>query len=391
MEGNKDLIFYYSAPGKAIISGEHSVVYYKNALVMALDLRTYCKLTLSKKQNDSSIDHTFIIENNQDSRSLIQITDIQLKQLLEYLITLKEEIDFSTLQKQFPLVEEKDLILSYLFLSVFMEIYGRDKSIEDTINAFDQKISKNNLIKINLHSTLPISKGLGSSASYFTALSASLTKMFMHLLEVKELSEGYLKFVNKIAFNFEKIYHGTPSGIDNYIATYGNLLVFNKNYTNSLQIGKLPYKIFLIDSQVEKSTKKAVGRVREIYDDESIGKIGKQTIDMIGDVTDNIIKVFNQNNFDKSQFENLIRINQSLLRLLDLSHSSIEDIMSICMKYEIAAKITGAGQGGNCIAFVPETYNQSREREFIQELESHGYQIIFATLSQQGVKEETTI
>ncbi|KAL4466803.1 hypothetical protein ABPG74_010400 [Tetrahymena malaccensis] len=388
MEGNnKDLVFYYSAPGKAIISGEHSVVYYKNALVMALDLRTYCKLTLSKKQNGSSSDHTFIIENNQDNKTLIQI----LRLLLEYLVSNKEEIDFSTLQKQFPLVEEKDLILSYLFLSIFMQIYGRDKSIEDFINAFDEKISKNYIIKINLHSTLPISKGLGSSASYFTALSASLTKMFMHLLEVQELNEGYLKFVNQIAFNFEKIYHGTPSGIDNYIATYGNLLVFNKNHTSSLQIDKLPYKIFLIDSQVEKSTKKAVGRVREIYDDESLGTIGKQTIDMIGNVTDNIIKVFNQSHFDQNQFENLIRINQSLLRLLDLSHSSIEDIMSICMKYEIAAKITGAGQGGNCIAFVPETYNEAREREFIQELDSHGYQIIFAKLSQQGVKEETAV
>ncbi|KAL4509981.1 hypothetical protein ABPG72_010174 [Tetrahymena utriculariae] len=386
-DNNKDLAFYYSAPGKAIISGEHSVVYYKNALVMALDLRTFCKLTLSKKQSDSSSEHLFIIENKQDSKSLIQI----MKSLLEYIVSSKEEIEFSTLQKQFPLVEEKDLILSYLFLSVFMQIYGKDKNIEDIINVFDEKISKNYVIKINLHSTLPISKGLGSSASYFTSLSASLTKMFMRLLEVQELSEGYLKFVNQTAFNFEKIYHGTPSGIDNYIATYGNLLVFNKNHTNSLQIGKLPYKIFLIDSQVEKSTKKAVGRVREIYDDESIGNIGKQTIDMIGDVTDSIIKVFNQTHFDQNQFENLIRINQSLLRLLDLSHSSIEDIMSICMKYEIAAKITGAGQGGNCIAFVSETYSEAREREFIQELDSHGYQIIFAKLSQQGVREEAVV
>lgn len=78
-----------------------------------------------------------------------------------------------------------------------------------------------------------------------------------------------------MAFSFEKIYHGTPSGIDNYIATYGNLLLFNKNHTSSIKVNKLPYKIFLIDSQIEKSTKKAVGRVREIYDDESFGTIGK--------------------------------------------------------------------------------------------------------------------
>lgn len=39
-------IFSYSAPGKTILSGEHSVVYYKNALVMAIDLRTFCKVEL---------------------------------------------------------------------------------------------------------------------------------------------------------------------------------------------------------------------------------------------------------------------------------------------------------------------------------------------------------
>jgi mevalonate kinase len=34
----------YSAPGKAIFTGEHSVVYGKDALAFAIDLRTHCKI-----------------------------------------------------------------------------------------------------------------------------------------------------------------------------------------------------------------------------------------------------------------------------------------------------------------------------------------------------------
>lgn len=52
----------------------------------------------------------------------------------------------------------------------------------------------------------------------------------MNIFELKEIEGGFKEFVNKQAYGFEKIYHGTPSGIDNHIATYGGMLLFNKKH-----------------------------------------------------------------------------------------------------------------------------------------------------------------
>ena len=56
-----------------------------------------------------------------------------------------------------------------------------------------------------------------------------------------------------------------PSGIDNNIVTYGGFLVFNKLSDNEkIQNFNFPYKIFLIDSGVEKNTKRDVEKVKSI-------------------------------------------------------------------------------------------------------------------------------
>lgn len=51
-------------------------------------------------------------------------------------------------------------------------------------------------------------------------------------------------------------------------------------------MSKFPFKIVLIDSGVPKSTKRAVGRVRELYDDQTLQNIGKDVVSLISNVTD---------------------------------------------------------------------------------------------------------
>ena len=44
-----------------------------------------------------------------------------------------------------------------------------------------------------------------------------------------------LEKANKMSKIFEKIEHGTPSGIDNFVATYGGLVLFNNSKNPQLE------------------------------------------------------------------------------------------------------------------------------------------------------------
>lgn len=76
--------------------------------------------------------------------------------------------------------------------------------------------------------------GLGSSAAYNVSLAAALLKLFGHISttesnscrqqEVESPSLEDARIINAWAFNAEKIMHGTPSGIDNSICTFGTWL-----------------------------------------------------------------------------------------------------------------------------------------------------------------------
>ncbi|KRX05108.1 Ribosomal protein S5 domain 2-type fold [Pseudocohnilembus persalinus] len=312
---SQNQIIEFSAPGKTILSGEHSVVYSKNALAMAIDLRTHEKI---------------------------------LKTMQNYQL---------------------------------------------------------NILSI---SKLPISKGLGSSASFNVALSASLFNMidFLSGEQLKIDQQNFQNFqdlVNKISFDLEKIYHGNPSGIDNYIATYGGLVIFNraKQQHKGIQSFNLPYKIYLIDSLVEKNTKKAVEKVSEIYHQENLKDIGQPAIQLIEHCTNKIIQILKDQSPKQQdedienaeqiyyQFGNLINMNQCLLKMFCLSNYQIEQINMISMKYNIPSKITGAGQGGYCLAFVPKKINKEQEQHFLDEIIQNGFTYMRADCASEGLKDDS--
>ena len=82
-------------------------------------------------------------------------------------------------------------------------------------------------------SEIPLGAGLGSSAALSVCLAAGLTCLLHQVQGQREQSILTMDTENKVrsevcgrAFLSEKILHGTPSGIDNSVSSYGGIIKF---------------------------------------------------------------------------------------------------------------------------------------------------------------------
>lgn len=211
-------------------------------------------------------------------------------------------------------------------------------------------------------STLPVGSGLGSSAAFCVATAAAL-------LEAKRSENGgavrttdspqeignrpvareEAEIVNRWAFAAEVLMHGHPSGLDNSMSVFGGALRFVKEPLQIDQIEKFPeIRLLLTNTKVERSTKQLVGNVRRLY--ERLPGVVKGIWSAIEAVSQSCLESISakekENGADEfeERMEELIRINQSLLRAVGVSHSSIEQVCEITAKWDITTKLTGAGE-----------------------------------------------
>ena len=90
--------------------------------------------------------------------------------------------------------------------------------IRATLRLLDEDAAPNFLL--TLRSTIPIARGLGSGTAVSTAVVRALADFYGAKLTPAQVSE--------LVFETEKLYHGTPSGIDNTIIAYQQPVYFVK-------------------------------------------------------------------------------------------------------------------------------------------------------------------
>jgi hydroxymethylglutaryl-CoA reductase len=193
--------------------------------------------------------------------------------------------------------------------------------------------------------------GLGSSA----ALAVAIVRAFDAELELG-LDDSR---VNAIAFECEKLAHGTPSGIDNTIATYAVPMTFRN--AESLHVENLallePPPIIIACSSSPGLTAAQVTGVRARHDQYPVRYEALfDEIDVLSQAGASALA-----KADYAELGMLMNICQGLLSAIQVSTAELEGMVQIARSAGArGAKLTGGGGGGSIIALCPGRVSEVR-------------------------------
>ncbi|GGY01666.1 hypothetical protein GCM10007160_32020 [Litchfieldella qijiaojingensis] len=219
---------------------------------------------------------------------------------------------------------------------------------------------------IEVFPQIPRAMGLGSSAALAVAVIRALDEHFKLGLSDDEL--------NDLAYECEKVAHGTPSGIDNTIATFGRFLLYRMGEPPVKRQLSVPAPIPLVIgmSGVESLTAKMVARVRAAW--EKSPGLYEGIFEQIDSLTLQGVKAIES--YDLEQLGELMNICQGLLNALQVSSWEVEELIQVARNNgALGAKLTGGGGGGSMIALCPE----SPER-VVNAMQEAGYQAMEVTI-----------
>jgi len=278
-----------SAPGKIILFGEHAVVYGRPALAVPV-MQVHADVEIS------------------DSRRAgiwVDAPDISL------------HAELSALPPTHPLAT----------------------TIRNTLRAAG--VTNPPSLKIRVTSTIPVASGLGSGAAVSVAIIRALSSLVNHPLSDEE--------VNVLAYEIEKLHHGTPSGIDNTVITYAKPVYFVRGQPIQTFSVARAFTIVIGDTGRAAPTKESVGDVRKLWE---VDKSRWEAVfDKVGKIVLDARKAIESGMWER--LGALMDSNHALLQ--EMTVSSLElDRLVLAAKAAGArgAKLSGGGRGGNMIALV---------------------------------------
>jgi mevalonate kinase len=304
-----------SAPGKAHLIGEHAVVYGEPAMLISVGKRAY--VSAEKEARQVKIHAQDINERGVFSISELKAFAEELRQLWDTCSKTKNFSPLYTLLKN----ERLGHIKAMLSTSI-VEL--------DIATPFS----------LNIHSDIPIGSGLGSSAALSVAVPKALSELFGMALSLEE--------INQIAYEIERVAHGTPSGGDNSICCYGGALWFKKGSPNIIEPLRLDFTlknfVLVFTGTPQLTTGELVSKVRSLapeYRNPRIKRIGEYTQEM---------KVcLAKHNF--TRMKELMNLAQELLAELGVSADAIDRIHNDVKAINGGAKLSGAGGGGYMVCY----------------------------------------
>jgi len=281
-----------SAPGKIILFGEHAVVYGRPAIAVPV------------REVIATAEVTDIIQAAQGEIH-IEAPDIKLDSWLHEL--------------------------------------SADHPLSRIINLTLDEIDPGTFPPLRLHitSTIPISSGLGSGTAVSIAVVRALSTHLDQPLPLQRQSA--------LAFEVEKIHHGTPSGIDNTVVTYDRPIYFVQGEEPEILQSETPFTLVIGDTGQTSPTAVAVSQVRVAWQEDTSKY--ETAFEAIGQIASQARECIMQGR--AKELGPLMNQNQALLEDIGVSSPELRVLIDAARASGASgAKLSGAGLGGNMIAMV---------------------------------------
>ena len=207
-------------------------------------------------------------------------------------------------------------------------------------------------LTITLQSTIPIASGLGSGAAVSTAIARALDKYAATVSAATASPSRHTlddATISNLVYEVEKLYHGTPSGIDNTVIAYNRPIYFVRGQPIRTFSVARPFSVAIANTGVASPTKIAVGDVRQGW--EADRDRYEALFDQIGQIAEAARATIESGQIDR--LGPLMDHNQELLREIDVSGPELERLIDAAHSAgALGAKLVGGGRGGNMIALI---------------------------------------
>jgi mevalonate kinase len=300
-----------SVPGKIILTGEHSVVYGKPALLSTVGLRTKAEI----KRIENPVIRLF---SDKLSGSREESLDFVLKFWIKARRAWEEFVQSDDYRKLDALKKDKFVVM----------LSGVGLCLEE-VGSF------NGGLEVKIQSQLPIISGFGSSAYVAAAVIGGVGLLFDRHWNQEEL--------NNLVYEIEKIMHGKPSGGDSTVVINGGFIKFQKINEKfkfkqlTVERDVIPKALLINSGIAAESTAEMVSKVTEGLRVDHAKFKG--LIDKMGRLSEMFVDSLEDGRFELE----VINENQRLLEELGVVGRRARKMIQLIKSEGGAAKISGGG------------------------------------------------
>lgn len=199
-------------------------------------------------------------------------------------------------------------------------------------------------LRLQIKSTIPIAAGLGSGAAISVAIARALSAFLGRRLDDEQISD--------IAYQADQKYHGTPSGIDNTVITYGQPVYFVRGQPFECLPVARPFTLVIGNTGIASPTAAAVSGVKQRWQVNQPEY--ERWFDQVGTIARQARQAIESGQID--QIGPLMTQNHAILQALGVSSPELDRLVNTAIQAGASgAKLCGAGLGGNMIAVVNPT------------------------------------